>query len=184
MCGRYYCDQDCADFAQTIYSDESIEEGDIYPSEEIHVIVYRGNKVTMEKMSWGYTISKGLVINARSETLLEKELFQNDALHHHCLIVSKGFYEWDTHKHKISFQSQQGGVLLMAGIYRGHKKEVAIITTKANDLMRPIHSRMPLFIKQEDMYEWLTCYEKTQDFLKHSFDDLEIVSGNMQQSLF
>ncbi|MEG0366329.1 MAG: SOS response-associated peptidase [Coprobacillus sp.] len=185
MCGRYYCDYETYSFISDMTDESDIEdECDFCPGQEIPVIIIKDGETVLEKFSWGYSTNQALVINARCETLLEKKMFSDDASKRRCLIPAKGFYEWDARKNKLSFQSHQDKILLMAGIYREKQKEVVIITTSANQVMKPIHSRMPLIIKKENMKKWLLNEEKTKEFLNSSFDELEIVSGNMQQSFF
>ena len=73
----------------------------------------------------------------------------------------------------------------MAGIYRefNNQKEVAIITTNANESMENIHSRMPLIFNYLQMIEWLENKNVTS-LLKIKPESLIITSGNLQTSLF
>ena len=50
-----------------------------------------------EEMSWGFPQyqKKGLLINARAETALERKMFRDSVLHRRCIIPAKQFYEWD-----------------------------------------------------------------------------------------
>ena len=59
--------------------------------------------------------SKGLVINARVETVLDKPSFQNGILYHRLLIPAGGFYEWNSLKEKSIFTRLDSSVLYMAG---------------------------------------------------------------------
>ena len=90
----------------------------------------------------------------------------------------------DSHKNKISFEPKQHAILLMAGIYRETQNEVTIITTKANQTMQGIHSRMPLVIPQSDLHKWLYDNQYLESFLSLVPDELNIISGQIQQSLF
>lgn len=190
MCGRYYFDGETYQLVGNIVQDNQVEYDDIKcdfnPGENISVILFEDEKFVLKPMKWGYSIntSSQRVINARCETLLEKPMFSHDAREHRCLIPAKGFYEWDTHKHKFAVESPNNQYLLMAGIYRVKENEVTIITTAANDAIKPIHSRMPLIILEEDIQRWLLDEHYLEMFLASSGEDLNIVSGQMQQSLF
>ncbi|MFR6098573.1 SOS response-associated peptidase [Longibaculum muris] len=190
MCGRYYFDGDTYRLVGRVIEDCQYDyeeyENDFYPGDNIPVLAVKSGKLTLTPMKWGYSMnnSSKRVINARCETVLEKKMFSQDALTHRCLIPAKGFYEWDSHKHKVSFESQKNRYLLMAGIYRVKENEVTIITTMANSLMKPIHSRMPLMIDEQDIQRWLYDNQYLESFLTSTTDDLNIVSGQIQESLF
>lgn len=180
MCGRFYVNDETFE----LVGSNTNEETDQYPSEDISVIISYQGKLVAVQMKWGYTnpLINQRIINAKCETILEKKIFKDDVLDRRCIIPAKGFYEWGSHHHRISFESKNDKQLYMAGIYHG--KEVAIITTKANDVMRPIHDRMPLFISKDKINDWLSDTSLLQEFLKLSTDEIEIVSGHLQQSLF
>ncbi|MFR7592441.1 MAG: SOS response-associated peptidase [Longibaculum sp.] len=190
MCGRYYFNDETYRFVETMVEENEYDfddaNKDFYPGDEIPVILSQDQKLVLKPMKWGYSLNQHSqrVINARCETLLEKKLFAQDAKEHRCLIPAKGFYEWDTHKHKISFESRKNRYLFMAGIYREKENEVTIITTNANDTMKPVHSRMPLMIMEDDIQRWLYDNHYLEIFLTTINDDLDIVSGQIQESLF
>ncbi len=105
------------------------------------------------------------MINARSETLHEKPAFKSLLSRKRCLIPADGFYEWKaTGKGKqpvrILFKDER--VFSMAGLYdtwensEGQKvHSCTVITTQANDLISPIHHRMPVILKPEEEAIWL-----------------------------
>ena len=72
-------------------------------------------------------------------------------------IPASGFYEWDGHKHKFTFENEKRSLLLMTGIYRNvnGQTEVTIVTTKANKSMCEIHDRMPLILEEHLNHDWL-----------------------------
>lgn len=79
---------------------------DYYPSNIVPIIIDRDNKLELKKAKWGFsTFDNKLIINARSETLLEKPFFKK-VITHRCLIPASGFYEWDGHKHKFTFENE------------------------------------------------------------------------------
>ncbi|MCI9093558.1 MAG: SOS response-associated peptidase [Coprobacillus sp.] len=177
MCGQYYCDSSTFSFLED-------EEVKMSPGQSIPVLLYFNNKIVITKLRWGYSLlmNKELIINARCETLFDKKIFQNDIRERRCLIPAKGFYQKDINQNRISFESQQHQTIYFAGIY--HNNEVVIITTKANDVMRTVHNRMPLMIPQENAYQWLIDGEAYKELLTFQNEDLKIVSGHLQQALF
>lgn len=116
-----------------------------------------------------------LLINARSETAIEKASFKNAMRHRRVLIPASGFYEW----HRPSKESgerpqaywvrpKRGGIVAFAGLMEtwssadGSEVDTgAILTAAANSAFAPIHDRMPVVIAPEDFERWLDC--KTQE---------------------
>lgn len=107
--------------------------------------------------------------NARSETLAEKASFRNILNTKRCLVLTNGFYEWQTSgKEKIPYfigLSEQPAFAL-AGLYdqwtnRETGEELntfTIITTRANPMMEEIHNikkRMPVILSPKDEQRWL-----------------------------
>lgn len=187
MCGRYYIDDDMFQIVQHqlhVDSDVECDEGDCLPSQLIPIIYQEKMKLKMTKKAWGYTHPKhqGRIINAKCETIFEKVMFQKDIYTNRCIIPATGFYEWDPLKHQISFEDKRKKPIYFAALY--HDNEVVIITTKANQTMKPIHHRMPLIIDEEDLYNWLFIDKEAFSLLNNENESIEIVNGLYQQSLF
>ncbi len=122
----------------------------IAPSQTVPVVTARG----FEDMRWGLTpqwAKSGRVgysmINARSETLIEKRTFKQPFLSGlRCLVPSTGFYEWHN---KVPFfiHLSRRDIFSMAGLFIARMdgdhetKTFTIITTGPNALMEPIHNR-------------------------------------------
>lgn len=183
MCGQYYYDNTTFSF---IDSDEDDEVKTMSPGQDIPVLLYYEGRIIMTKLKWGYSLStkKELIINARCETLLEKKIFKDDMLERRCVIPAKGFYQKDAKQHRVGFESLEHQTIYMTGIYRHKEKEVAIITTNANDVMKPVHHRMPLMISKVDVKQWLENKNEAIKLLQYQTKDLEIVSGYLQEALF
>lgn len=107
--------------------------------------------------------SKGF-INARAETLLEKHSFRESFKRRRCLIPTDGFYEWKREgsgKQPYYFQLTDGEFFAFASIWDewGQNEEkvttCAIITTQPNELLTPVHNRMPVILREENYEEWL-----------------------------
>ncbi|MCD7744959.1 MAG: SOS response-associated peptidase [Lachnospiraceae bacterium] len=176
MCGRYYVDEIHRIAKNTGFS---FRTGDIRPSETAVVFDHRSGKLVAENMVWGYPgyQGKNLLINARSEGILEKQTFRDDILARRCVIPAKGFYEWSAQKEKYWFEDGSP-ILFLAGCFNAQRKFV-IITTSANASVLPIHSRMPLLLSENEMEGWLfdedlmktkTVLQKTPQLLNRQTD--------------
>jgi len=117
-----------------------------------------------------------LLINARGESVLEKPAFRNAMRRRRCLIPNDGFYEWReaggagapkrpyfvrTKKREADGSAPP---LAFAGLYEtwtgpnGEELDTAaIITTRANRTLAPIHDRMPVFVPPQAFDLWLDC---------------------------
>lgn len=190
MCGRYYLYEKDHQFVKTIVDEDESDsvntKEDQCPNKKIPVLISRGHHLIYTSMTWGYSLKNThtLIINARCETLLEKKIFSEDIKKHRCLIPVSGFYERDSRRNQLSFSSKKLETIFLAGIYRLPEKEVTIITTKANQTMKGIHSRMPLVIPQKEMKNWLFDNQSIERLLSTIPEELKIVSGYLQQSLF
>ena len=144
----------------------------VAPTQTVAVVVQREGVNTLEKMRWGLipawakdpTIGSRM-INARAETVGEKPSFKRPLKDRRCLVVANGFYEWQkTGQAKIPMfiRLKSGQPFGFAGLYdvwtSPEGEAVAsctIITTSANDLMQPIHDRMPVILPKPHESVWL-----------------------------
>jgi len=144
----------------------------IAPSQTMPVIVQHEN-VEMVMMQWGLIPnwvkdpSKSMhPINAKAETLAEKPMFCSLLKNNRCLVPASGFYEWKKEgKRKIPYyiHLKESPLFAIAGLYdvwydAGNEAHptYTIITTDANELVLPLHDRMPAILKREDENRWLT----------------------------
>ena len=129
--------------------------------------------------------SKGLVINARVETVLDKPSFQNGILYHRLLIPAGGFYEWNSLKEKSSFTRPDSSVLYMAGFcdWFENERRFVILTTTANNSMKKIHDRMPLILERGQITDWFDN-NKMSVLLRQTPTLLNRQTEYEQQSLF
>jgi putative SOS response-associated peptidase YedK len=104
------------------------------------------------------------LINARADTAADKPAFRGPFRHRRCLIVADGFYEWkklDRRKQPFYLRRQDDRPFALAGLWdhwdRGEEPidSCTILTTDANDLVAPIHDRMPLILDPRDYDVWL-----------------------------
>ena len=101
------------------------------------------------------------LINARAETIHEKPSFRKLIARTRVIVPVNGFYEWrrtEGNKAAFYFHSATQDALALAGIYQiSHdgKMQCCLITTDANNVMRPVHDRMPALIPQNALQDWL-----------------------------
>ena len=131
-----------------------IKTGEIYPSNVVPVYQKEGLKA----LSWGFPKwnCKGLIINARSETAAEKNMFSKALRERRCVIPATGFFEWarvsGKAKDKYIFKVPGQRLLYMAGTANG--ENFVIFTRTANQYMT-IHDRMPVILEAAEMDAWL-----------------------------
>ena len=198
MCGRYYLDDETAREIEKIIrqADEKIHKaenihlqaGDIHPSEVAPVITAGHNDLCYRWQRWGFPDFNGkqLIFNARSESALEKKIFKESARHRRVVVPAVWFYEWNKNKEKNIFYREGQPVLYMAGLYNHYQNEdrFVILTTAANESMRPVHDRMPLLLEQDEIEQWLFEDKLTEALLQKTPALLERRSDFEQMSLF
>ncbi len=176
MCGRYELHTHPAAIALAFGLPEPpslAPRYNIAPMQQVPVIRQRsdGTRECVE-MRWGLVPrwakdpSIGVkMINARAETIAVKPSFRTAFSHHRCLIPADGFYEWRATPHgkqPVHVGRKDGAPFGFAGLFErwlaadGTVLDTcSILTTTANELLRPIHERMPVIISPEDHARWL-----------------------------
>ena len=117
------------------------------------------------------------LINARAETVAERNSFRTALIRRRCLVLADGFYEWQWAgdvKWPMRIVMKSGEPFAFAGLWDAWRdpdgktvRSCTIITTEANELLRPIHSRMPVILPQDMEPFWLD----------HDVDDPDVLSG-------
>jgi putative SOS response-associated peptidase YedK len=104
------------------------------------------------------------LINARSETVASKPAFRDSFAKRRCLVLADGFFEWQktaAGKQPFHFRQPSGRGLWFAGLWSRWKKEekpldtFTILTTTANEVVRPVHDRMPVILDADRAGLWL-----------------------------
>ena len=114
-----------------------------------------------------------LLINARSETALEKPAFKNAIRRRRCLIPADGYYEWQVvegRKRPFFIYRRDHQPLGLAGVaetWMGPNGEeldtVAIVTAAASPELSALHHRVPVAIEEVDFARWLDCSEDSAE---------------------
>ena len=105
------------------------------------------------------------MINARAETVAEKPSYRAAFKRRRCLLPANGFFEWQragSAKKPFYFTGVDGGLLAFAGLWErwtspdgSQLDSCTILTTDANELVAPVHDRMPVILSPQDYTEWL-----------------------------
>lgn len=192
MCGRYYVDEETEKGILQVVQDVDrklhMKYGDVYPSDEAVIITGRSDqKLIARNMNWGFPgyQSSQLLINARSESVLEKKSFSDSVVRRRCIIPVRHFYEWDHEKNKVTF-TWKNRPFYLAGFYNqfSEGERFIILTSAANKSVEQVHDRMPLIIGEEDIKEWIFDGTKLQDFLSKEQPELAREQEYEQLSLF
>jgi putative SOS response-associated peptidase YedK len=154
----------------------------IAPGQDV-LCVIRDGENRIEHLRWGLipfwakdpAIGNRL-INARAETVAEKPSFRSAFAKRRCLVVADGFYEWrpeGKRKVPVYIFLKSKKPFGFAGLYENWKdpggreiRTCTIITTEANDLVRPIHDRMPVILPEGVEDRWLDPSEGSRERLQ------------------
>ena len=133
--------------------------------------------------SWAKDIKIGdRMINARAETVMTTNAYKRAFERRRCIIPADGFYEWQKIAHRKTkqpwfFRRRDGEPLAFAGVWEiwhdpndpdpdaPRVRSCAIITTDANELVQPVHDRMPVALPESVWDTWLDRDNRDVDTL-------------------
>ncbi|HET7502132.1 MAG TPA: SOS response-associated peptidase [Kofleriaceae bacterium] len=151
----------------------------VAPTQPAPVVIARGGGRAIELMRWGLVPfwadlagkKPPLMINARVESLSAKQFFRDALERKRCLVPADGFFEWiraqgatgkKAAPQPFYFHPRADRLFAFAGLWaRSHDEaggelhSFTIITTRADDLVRPIHDRMPIVLAPDAYAAWL-----------------------------
>ncbi len=178
MCGRYRI-KNTKELAEHLRDTFGIEDGvpaqpryNVAPSQDCPVIIMddEGDVVVPSSMRWGYVPyweqaekPKVAPINAQAESVMTNGMFRQSLQRRRCLVPADGFFEWlrldEKTKVPYDIRLKSGRPFFMAGIYEnatGNRPATfAILTTRPNELMTKIHSRMPAILDDDEARRWM-----------------------------
>ncbi|MGD1951060.1 MAG: SOS response-associated peptidase [Leptolyngbyaceae cyanobacterium] len=189
MCGRYTQTQSGKDLAsafQLATEPDPPPRYNIAPSQPVSAIIAgRDYRIFQWGLvpSWAKDYKIGYrLINARSETVAEKPSFRAAFKRRRCLIPADGFYEWQraaNNKKKQPFyiHLKARSLFAFAGLWEqwesgdgSYLETCTILTTEPNELMEPVHNRMPVIIAKADYERWLTASPAQVQGLMQPYD--------------
>lgn len=175
MCGRYNLISDAealVDFFKTANRIDTQARYNIAPSQDAPVVRAGKSGPELAMMHWGlvphWARDRKIghhTINARAETVASKPAFRDAFRRHRCLIPATGFYEWKTTangKQPYNIRVGDGKLFAFAGLWahwdkglEGPLDSFSIIVTDANEVIKPVHERMPVILHPDDYETWL-----------------------------
>jgi putative SOS response-associated peptidase YedK len=176
MCGRFILLTDLSVNTESFHIQEvSCEyrpDDNISPSQQVVAVLRRKDQNYLVNFRWGLIPSwaqdpsiGNRMFNARAETIAEKPSFREAFQKRRCLVVADAFYEWQKSgkmRKPFRFSLKSGAPFGLAGLYETwtsaegkHVHTCTIITTESNDLLRPIHDRMPVIMAKERETAWI-----------------------------
>lgn len=176
MCGRFTLASPGKIVAEVFGLDEQpflVPRFNIAPTQDVTVVRAPSGRRQAGAQQWGLVPSwardesiGSKLINARAETVAEKPAFRAALRARRCLVIANGFYEWQAasgRKQPWYFRARHGLPFAFAGLWERWQppsgdavESCTIITTEANEVVRPVHERMPVILAPECLDRWLT----------------------------
>jgi putative SOS response-associated peptidase YedK len=154
MCGRFALNRGLGQLRAAVNAGQVVPHGrafnpsnNIAPGQVAPIVA----GAAIQLLSWGSNRGNINLINARSETVIEK--FRDDIINRRCLVPADGYFEWDKSKQPHLFKHPTHDLMLLAGLYNG-RGEFLILTREAVGAGAGIHHRMPIIFTVEQIPMW------------------------------
>ena len=181
MCGRYVAVSSPTILAERFDVEEvRVEVAEpsynVTPRADVPVVAESRSRRVLDLVRWGLVpswaenVSIGdRQINARAERIRTANAYKRAFARRRCIIPADGFYEWQATGKKIKqpwfFRRRDGEPLAFAGVWEiwhdpaqgddaPRIRTCSIITTRANELVAPVHDRMPVVLAESAWAEW------------------------------
>jgi|LakMenEpi03Aug12_release.lakeMendotaPanAssembly.Ray.scaffolds.fasta_scaffold183535_4 putative SOS response-associated peptidase YedK len=143
---------------------ELVPDYNVPPSSVIPVITFVESHVVAEKAKWGFELGDKaqLVINVRSESVIEKPMFRHLLQDRRCAVPMDGFFEWrreGSRKTPFYVHRADSQRMWVAGLWReigDNVKQVVLMTHESEGVLRDVHHRSPCHLSIHDALEWVT----------------------------
>lgn len=185
MCGRYVASSPPGELARYFGAEVRAEQllgadYNVTPTREVFTVLQDGDARVLDTSRWGLipfwakdAKIGNKMINARSETVAEKNAFRSAFKKKRCIIPADGFYEWQTLPHGKTpyfIHRADGRPLAFAGLWEGWKspegewlRTCTIITGAADARLTDLHPRMPIVLRPDAWDVWLDRDERRPD---------------------
>ncbi|HWH34992.1 MAG TPA: SOS response-associated peptidase [Acidimicrobiales bacterium] len=191
MCGRYTSVTPARELARYFDVDE-VETDDlgprfnVAPTQEVYAVALHRGRRCLGALRWGLVPpwaedprTGARMINARAESLARRPAFRRAFALRRCLVPADGFYEWQTTtggRQAWYLRPRDGRPLAFAGLWESWRGDsggrsgarlvsAAIVTTRANEVLSPLHDRMPAVLAPPAWPAWLAPGEGDPDEL-------------------
>ncbi|ABC76912.1 SOS response-associated peptidase [Syntrophus aciditrophicus] len=185
MCGRFVLLTDLSVITEHFDIQEIACEyktgKNISPGQLVSAVI-RDEKNRLVNFRWGLIPSwakdpsiGSKMFNARAKTVSEKPSFRSAFKRRRCLIIADGFYEWQKLEKwnvPFCFSLKSGNPFGFAGLYESwtspEQKQIqtcTIITTDSNELIMPVHDRMPVIFSKESASLWINPENQNKEEL-------------------
>jgi putative SOS response-associated peptidase YedK len=168
--------------------------GEIRPTDKAPVITRNDDGIAFESAKFGFKgwDGKGVIINARSETIAEKGMFNKLLSTGRCVVPAGEYYEWREQAEADSYSNKkkkskkkkikhfitdrEGNMLFFAGLYRDgdEGREFVIITKDASGAVAEVHDRMPVILRVNQLEAWLSGGLAPEDIITMDFDSAAV----------
>jgi putative SOS response-associated peptidase YedK len=178
MCGRFVQSEEARHYAEhfrveVVKIDDLTPSYNVAPTDQVYAVAEYHDERILGAFKWGllpwWSKDRKMAarsINARMETAAEKPAFRDSFRQRRCLIPADGFYEWQKRpKGKLPhyIYAADHTPLALAGLWSSWKdpeteervRTCTILTGDPDDLVRPIHNRMPVALTPDSWDEWL-----------------------------
>ncbi len=171
MCGRFHLGfsnkevQDIVDNLPESDLNVQLRLGDIFPKDVAPVYTADSDKPSL--IRWGFERfdKKGVLINARAETVTARQTFRKGFLERRCVIPVSGFYEWD--ENKKYFVNADGELLYLCGFtkpYDGENRFI-ILTKESTPPVNKYHHRIPVIADKSVVPKYLSDMFFASEFI-------------------
>ncbi|MFP4104535.1 MAG: SOS response-associated peptidase [Phycisphaerae bacterium] len=177
MCGRYTLTVPIEQVEKLFDVDQATEQDippryNIAPTQNVPAVIENTDrKRQLRLFHWGLipfwaddpAIGNRL-INARIEGAAQKNAFKAAMKYRRCLIAADGFFEWKKSadgKQPLLFRRKDRRPFALAGLWETWKKadqtvrSCTILTQEPNELVKPVHNRMPVVLPKDKWEKWL-----------------------------
>jgi putative SOS response-associated peptidase YedK len=194
MCGRFVQSEEARHYAEyfevdVVKAEDLTPSYNVAPTDHVYAVAEYDEQRMLGTFKWGllpwWAKDRKMAarsINARMETVAERPAFRDSFRERRCLIPADGFYEWQKRAkgklpHFIYAASRRP--LALAGLWSSWKdpeteervRTCTILTGEPDDLVRPIHNRMPVALMPDAWDGWLDRDNQDQESLMRLLEE-------------
>jgi putative SOS response-associated peptidase YedK len=177
MCGRFTQQRPSSELAEIFEAEDLVEATagrfNVAPTDAAAVVVRRDDRRALTAFRWGLIphwsespATGNRMFNARAESIDRTPAFRYAFQKRRCLVPVDAFYEWRREgrvRQPYAIARRDGAPMALAGLWAGWHdddtgeviRSFTIVTTSSNDVVRPIHDRMPVVIPESAWDRWL-----------------------------